>query len=104
MTTPREVIEKISLKLQADPAKASSLDSSFKFIVQGPEGGTWLVRCKEPVGVTEGDSPSDCTLTVASNDFVAIAEGKLNPQVAFMKGALKVSGDISRALKLSSIF
>lgn len=42
----------------------------------------------------------DTTLTVSDDDFVDIALGKINPQVAFMKGKLKISGNIMLTQKL----
>lgn len=42
----------------------------------------------------------DTTLTITDNDLVDIALGKLNPQVAFMKGKLKIAGNIMLTQKL----
>lgn len=43
---------------------------------------------------------ADTTLTVSDDDFVDIALGKTNPQVAFMKGKLKITGNIMLTQKL----
>lgn len=52
--------------------------------------------------VYEGGSKgaADTTLTLSDEDFVSIALGKLNPQVAFMKGKLKITGNIMLTQKL----
>lgn len=50
-------------------------------------------------GVAKG-AAADTTLTVSDDDFVSIALGKLNPQVAFMKGKLKITGNIMLTQKL----
>lgn len=42
----------------------------------------------------------DTTLSVADADLVEIALGKLNPQAAFMKGKLKITGNIMLTQKL----
>lgn len=47
----------------------------------------------------EGVKP-DTTLSVADGDLVDIALGKLNPQVAFMKGKLKITGNIMLTQRL----
>lgn len=47
----------------------------------------------------EGVKP-DTTLSVTDTDLVDIALGKLNPQVAFMKGKLKITGNIMLTQKL----
>lgn len=46
---------------------------------------------------------ADTTITVADDDFVDIALGKINPQVAFMKGKLKISGNIMLTQKLAPL-
>lgn len=43
---------------------------------------------------------ADTTIQVADADMVEIALGKLNPQVAFMKGKLKITGNIMLTQKL----
>jgi (3R)-3-hydroxyacyl-CoA dehydrogenase / 3a,7a,12a-trihydroxy-5b-cholest-24-enoyl-CoA hydratase / enoyl-CoA hydratase 2 len=42
----------------------------------------------------------DTTITVSDSDFVDIALNKLNPQQAFMKGKLKIQGNIMLTQKL----
>lgn len=42
----------------------------------------------------------DTTLTVSDDDMVEISLGKLNPQAAFMKGKLKIAGNIMLTQKL----
>lgn len=51
-----------------------------------------------PKGVT-----ADTTISVTDDDFVDIALGKINPQVAFMKGKLKISGNIMLTQKLTPL-
>lgn len=46
---------------------------------------------------------ADTTMTVADDDLVQIASGSLNPQVAYMKGKLKISGNIMLAQKLGPL-
>lgn len=51
-------------------------------------------------GNPEAGIKPDTTLAVTDNDLVDIALGKLNPQVAFMKGKLKITGNIMLTQKL----
>lgn len=81
----------------------AKLNATYKFVVQGPQGGTWLFRCKQPVAVSEGEGEADCTIIMNDEDFVALGKGDLNPQMAFMSGRLNVEGDLDLALRLSEI-
>ncbi|WOL08792.1 non-specific lipid-transfer protein-like 1 [Canna indica] len=53
--------------------------------------------------VTKGpyDGKPDATFSFTDNDFLAIATGKMNPQIAFMRGAMKSKGSISAAQKFT---
>jgi len=44
-----------------------------------------------------------CTVTCAANDFMNIVSGKMNPQMAFMSGKLKIKGDMGLAMKLQKV-
>lgn len=51
-------------------------------------------------GAPTAGTKVDTTLTVSDGDMVDIALGKTNPQVAFMKGKLKITGNIMLTQKL----
>jgi len=53
--------------------------------------------------VDNDDGAADCTITVSKDDFVEIAEGRQDAQMAFMMGKLQVDGDMSIAMQLGSI-
>ncbi len=86
----------------AEVAKAN-VGGIFKFVVTGAKGGTWLVNCKDNVGVTEADGDADCTITVDDETFLAINNREMDGQMAFMSGKLMVSGDMSFAFKLGQV-
>jgi len=54
--------------------------------------------------VKGGVEKPDVTFTLKDQDWLSIAEGKLDPQSAFFSGKLKVTGDIGLALRLQQIF
>ncbi|MBN8549536.1 MAG: SCP2 sterol-binding domain-containing protein [Deltaproteobacteria bacterium] len=103
MNSPQDVIKTWTARVLADPQGIAALDATYKFIVKGPGGGSWVFRCKNPVGVSEGEGAADCTISMNAGDFVCLAKGELNPQMAFMSGKLDVEGDLELALKLGSI-
>lgn len=90
------------LKAKADVVK--QIGTSYKFVLSGDGGGTWVVDLAKDGGtITKGDGEAKCTLMMAAGDFVEMMQGKLNPQMAFMSGKLKVAGDMGLALKLGSL-
>lgn len=79
---------------------------NFKKSVKFDFGDDGMVRIDDTVSppvVSNDDGPVDCTVKVALADFMDIATGKQNAQMAFMMGKLKVDGDMSVALQLGSI-
>ena len=44
------------------------------------------------------------TITMKESDYLDMINGKLNGQMAFMTGKLKIAGDVGLALKLQSLF
>ncbi|KAK9112773.1 hypothetical protein Scep_020292 [Stephania cephalantha] len=53
--------------------------------------------------VTKGpyEGKPDATFSFKDEDFIKIASGKMNPQMAFMRGAMKIKGSISAAQKFT---
>ncbi len=50
------------------------------------------------------DGAADATVSVSFDDFQKLAQGALDPTMAFMQGKLKVAGDMGVAMKLQSLF
>src|SRR5512140_1830214 len=98
--------ERIPHKLQAHPDVVAKLAAVFQFDVTGPEGGSWFVDCAHPGGkVSPGTSPdAGCTIAMKDGDLLALVNGKLSPQMAFMTGKIKIKGDYGLAMKLQQVF
>ncbi len=106
VTNVKDVFEKhIPAKLQAKPDVVSKINAVYQFNISGPGGGSWSVDCTQPGGkVQAGTAPTPkCTVAAVDQDFLAIVNGKLNAQMAFMSGKLKIQGDMGLALKLQQI-
>ena len=88
----------------ADAAKG--MNSVIQFNLGGDGGGTWHVAIKDGAcTVTEGAHASpNMTMTMAASDYVDMISGKLNGQMAFMSGKLKIAGDMGLAMKMQSLF
>jgi len=92
-------------RLQKKPDVVSKINAVYQFNITGPGGGHWSVDCTKPGGqVATGKVPTaKCTVNCADSDFLSIVNGKLNPQMAFMSGKLKIQGDMGLAMKLQQI-
>ncbi len=89
-------------KLKARAAKLSGLNCVYQFKVG--DGSYNVAFANGNAKVSSGDAPApNCTVTMAENDFLELVSGKINGQMAFMTGKLKVAGDFGLALKLESL-
>ncbi len=89
----------IATKMTEALVKAGGTEKSVKFDF-GDDG---QIFASGEEASTE-DNDADCTISVSKEDFTALAEGNLDPMMAFMSGKLKVAGDMSVAMGLQSIF
>jgi putative sterol carrier protein len=95
--------KKIPERLQSKPDLAKQINNTYQFDITGDGGGKFVVDLKKSevyAGTLEG---AGVTVTMAAADFVALVSGKLNGQMAFMQGKLKIKGDMSLALKLQQL-
>ena len=54
--------------------------------------------------VQEGmDDNADCTISMKESDFLGVIAGTTNPQMAFMLGKIRVTGNLALSLKLPKI-
>src|SRR5437867_13086125 len=59
----------------------------------------------ETIEVKRGKHASpNITITMKESDYLDMVNGKLNGQMAFMTGKLKIAGDMGLALKLKYLF
>ena len=104
--TPKSFFEeKIAKKLKDKPETSKAVNSVYEFNITGDNGGVWTVDLTKEPGVVSAGSTGNakCTVTCSSNDFMNIVSGKMNPQMAFMSGKLKIKGDMGLAMKLQKV-
>ena len=93
MATLEEITTQFKSAASADPTALGGKSVKFDLSPDGVikiDGGE----------VTNEDTPADCTITVAKDDFEKMAAGSLDPTMAFMQGKLNVAGDMGIAMKL----
>jgi hypothetical protein len=102
----KEIFERhMPARLKAKPDVVAKINAVYQFNISGPGGGAWSVDCTAPGGaISEGTSAAArCTVAMTDADLVNVVNGKLNPQMAFMSGKLKIQGDMGLAMKLQQI-
>ena len=100
----KAIFNQMPANLNADAAKGMS--ATIQFNLSGDGGGNYNVVIKDGAcAVNEGSAASpNMTMTMAAQDYVDMISGKLNGQMAFMSGKLKIAGDMGLAMKMQSLF
>lgn len=89
----KELTKKIGLVYQINIAPKKIGFNEKCFVVDLKKG-----EVKE--GPYEDGKP-DATFSFTDDDFLKVASGKMNPQIAFMRGSMKIKGSISAAQKFT---
>ncbi|RZJ16674.1 MAG: SCP2 sterol-binding domain-containing protein [Brevundimonas sp.] len=89
-------------KIRAAVGDNSGLGKTLKLDL-GDTGKIYIDGASVPNTVTNEDKPADATIKLAWDDFIALAEGRLDPMMAFMQGKLKIDGDMMLAQKLAPL-
>ncbi|MDQ2907125.1 MAG: SCP2 sterol-binding domain-containing protein [Chloroflexota bacterium] len=89
-----------------NPAAAAGMNKTYQWNITGDQAGVWAFKINNGTGelIPGGVEKPDITMTMSGNDWVSIAEGKLDPTSAFMTGKVKITGDMMLAMKLATIF
>lgn len=91
---------------QLNPDAAVGMSSVIQFKLTGDGGADYYVEIKDgKAAVSQGTHASpNMTMTLAAQDYVDLIAGKLNGQMAFMSGKLKIAGDMGLAMKMQTLF
>jgi putative sterol carrier protein len=102
--TVKDIFKEMPNRFNADAAKG--MDAVIQFNLTGDDSGQYHAIIKEgKLEVKEGTHPSPkMTMTMAGKDYVDLTLGKLNGQMAFMQGKLKIAGDMGLAMKMQTLF
>ncbi len=88
------------------PEKAGGVDTVVQFVFTGSQASEWHLIIKDQTCRSiEGRHPDPAmTMTVDSDDYIKIATGDLDANMAFLRGKVKVAGDMKVALKMGQYF
>jgi putative sterol carrier protein len=104
VTTVKEYFDTLPERFVPEAAKA--IQATFQFELSGDGGGTFHVNVDHgTMKVIQGSHPSPtAVIKMAGDDYVKMVNGKLNGAMAFMKGQMKVTGNVLMAQKMQAIF
>ena len=88
------------------PEKAAGIDAAIQVRLTGAQAADWVVTIKDArCTLARGTAPAPkLTVSADSDDFIKIFSGHMDGMQAFMRGKLKVTGDMSLAMKLMGMF
>ena len=86
----------------ADQMKSQVESSNFSRSVKFDTGGDGVIVI-DGTAISTTDGPADCTIKLSLDDLESLIAGDLNPTMAFMTGKIKIEGDMSVAMQLSSL-
>ncbi|PCI62581.1 MAG: sterol-binding protein [Kordiimonadales bacterium] len=95
-------LEEMTTEMRTRVGAHSPLAAIIKFDF-GDDGVIRIDGKASPTVVDNADSEADCTVKVTKANFIEIAGGNMNAQMAFMTGKLRVEGDMSLAMQLGSL-
>lgn len=84
--------------------KLKGVNGVVKFVIDG--SGTYWLKITDGViegGKGEPSSPANATITQSLDTFKKIQARQLDPQMAFMQGLLKISGDMGLIMRLAQL-
>ena len=102
--TFNEILEKT--RERAKTTDVSGLDFlAVQINLTGPDGGVFYLEAKNGNVSVEPYEYIDrsCAITIDPDNFIKLADGKLDPVFAYTTKKLKVDGDLGKALEFSKL-
>jgi putative sterol carrier protein len=102
VTSVKNYFDTLSDRFVASGAKG--VKAVIQFDLAGDGGGSYHITIDDgTMKVDEGAAPSpSATIKMNADDYVKMVNGKLSGTMAFMKGLLKVSGNVMLAQKMQA--
>ena len=95
-------LESATQAIRAKVGADSGLEATLKFDM-GDDGIIVIDGKSTPNTVSNDAADTDCTVGITLDNLQAMLDGDLEPATGFMAGKLKVSGDMSVAMRLQRV-
>jgi putative sterol carrier protein len=99
--------EELPAAIAKHPDVAKEIGTKYQINITGDGGGEWYIDVSNSGPSCKQGNPggADCTVTMATEDFQKYAENpQANGMQLFFSGKMKISGDNTKAIKLSALF
>jgi len=103
-TNVKETFDKMPAVFNA--AKAQGVNGVVQYIINGPDGGNWLIEIKDGKCRVEQGTHASPTVTITMNagTWLALVNKEINGMQAVMSGKLKAVGNVMLAQKIETMF
>ena len=81
---------------------SGKIESKIKFVFN--DGCIFIDDTVNPTIINNQDEEADCTISIDNEDFEKILNKEMDSMGAFMSGKMKIGGEMTVAMKLSSLF
>lgn len=89
-----------------DPAAARGVNAHFQVQITGEGGGIYTLKVADGAAEVLNSTVQNPTVSIeiSAADWAALLNRELNATNAFMTGRLRVSGDMSMAMRFAQLF
>ncbi len=103
--TPAEEFQVMHHRLQRPAQALADTTASYLFKLSGPDGGDFHVLLQDGTGSAGPGSLEhpDLTVALSADDFMAMTQGDLDVQFAYITGRITIRGDWELGLLLNSL-
>jgi len=95
-------LEECTQAIRAKVGTDSGLAATLKFDC-GADGTVYIDGRSAPNAVSNSAADADCSVGITLENLTALLSGELEPATGFMVGKLKVTGDMSVAMRLQRV-
>ena len=95
-----EIFDALTSRLKEKPALAKDVGTSIQFAVTDPRAAWHVELSTESPVVSQKTAAADTTLTVTDADLAELCRDKVSARDLFLRGRMRVDGDLSVAHRL----